>query len=200
MRNFLIFVLLSICVTIVSSCSDKKQASTEKSVSKDSAVSSDVTPKDYTAKAPFDQVKKLAKKWQPDAVLTRIYTLVSADENGTASGFGWAYEFYSPKKKAWRKVAAHPDTGVKGMRLPDGKRNPIGDNFIDSNDAIKEAKKNGFTARTDIKMELRVIGTERKLKRGAYWCVGTMEDVTWNGLKGYCMNAATGKFAARIGR
>jgi hypothetical protein len=185
---------------MVISCSDKKQESKKESVIKDSAVSSDVSPKDYTAKAPFDQVRKLAREWQPDAVLTRIYTVINADEDGTASVFGWAYEFYSPNKEAWHKVAAHPDTGAKGMRLPSGKRSSIEDNFIDSSDAIKEARKNGFTAQTDINMELRVIGTESQLKPGAYWCVGTTENVTMTGLKGYCIDAATGKFAARIGR
>jgi len=199
MRNSVMFALVAICVTAAGSCSDTKQESPKGSGDNSNAVAADTGTKAYTARAPLEQARTLAKEWQPDAVLTRIHTVVEADEDGTASGFGWAYEFYSPKEEAWRKVAAHPQTGVTGRRTPSGKRHPIAGNFIDSSDAIKEAKKNGFTATTDIHMELRVITTESQLKPGSYWCIGTSDDLSMNGLKGYCVDATTGKFTARIG-
>ena len=93
-----------------------------------------------TAKAALQGVVATARKWQPDAVLVSLST-DKAKSDGTSDE--WKYSFYSPASKK-RFVATARGTKVDGREVRLGfSTEPMAD-FIDSNKAMQEAKKNGL--------------------------------------------------------
>ena len=104
------------------------------------AVASVVAAAGQTAKASLSQVVATARKWQPDAVLVSLST-DKAKSDGTSDD--WKYSFYSPASKK-RFVATARGTKVDGREVRLGfSTEPMGD-FIDSDRAMQEAKKNGL--------------------------------------------------------
>ena len=142
-----------------------------------------------TAKTGLAQAAASAKKWQADAVVTSISTL-AADSNGTSDK--WSYMFYSPKAKKGYTV------DIRGAKLETLEVNPyvtdsIGNDFVDSDKAMQEAKKNGLKTKDKPAMSLMLMGQATK-QPGVYWSVGggyLPGDVS------IMVEAKTGKFAHR---
>ncbi len=134
-----------------------------------------------TARALLPQAVEKAKAWNKDAVLTNLATL-SVKADGTSDS--WTYAFFSPSAKKFLSVS---QTGEKleVLKLPYGLKKPVGEKFIDSNQAMEVAKKNG--AKEDsLSMGLAVFGSK---------------EIAWSVNSGYnsgdlsiFINATTGKF------
>lgn len=140
-----------------------------------------------TAKAALPQVLAAAQKWQGDAVLVSLST-VEAKFDGTADE--WKYSFYSPKTQKRFVVTAH-GIQVSGREVRLGySTEPIGE-FIDSDTAMTEAKKNGLKGNKP-SMGVKFQGTGKSA--GHYWIVNGGYQ---KGDISVFLEAKTGKFFSR---
>jgi hypothetical protein len=143
--------------------------------------------KPETARAALERAKPRAKEWRADAVLTNASTL-GADANGTAEI--WNFAFYSPGAKTWLNVTA--SGGKLGtLEVSMGLADPVGE-FIDSDQAIEAAKKNGLAGSKKPMMGLAWMGGS---KDGvACWTVGGGFEP---GSVGVVLDAKTGGFITK---
>jgi len=145
---------------------------------------------DATAKAWLAQAQQTANKWKADAALVNISTL-TASMDGTANK--WTYMFYSAKAKQGQTVDIQDGKIVETLEVSPYIKDPVGVGFVDSPQAMDEAKKNGLKVKGKPAMSLLVMGQATK-KPGAYWTVGggyTPEGVS------VMIDAKTGKFFTR---
>ncbi len=143
-----------------------------------------------TAKAGLAQAQQAANKWKADAVLVNISTL-TGNMDGTATK--WVYMFYSAKAKQGYTVDVQDGKVIDTLEVTPHIKDPVGGNFVDSPQAMEEAKKNGFKVKGKPAMSLLVMGQATKTP-GAYWTVGggyTAGEVN------VLIEAKTGKFSAR---
>jgi hypothetical protein len=140
-----------------------------------------------TAKAALTQVIAAGKKWQSDAVLVSL----SSDKvgpDGTAAE--WKYSFYSPGSNKRCVVTANM-SGIRTKEVNLGfSTSPLGE-FIDSDKAMQEAKKNGLKG-NEPNMAVKFQGTGASA--ATYWIVN-------GGLKkgdvSVFLEGQTGKFFSR---
>jgi hypothetical protein len=121
--------------------------------------------KGMSAKAALAQSVAAGKKWHADAVLTGVST-TTLKGDGTADA--WLYAFYSPKTKKFLIVTAQ-GTKLDTLEVGRGMTDPVGDDFIDSDKAMQEAKKNGVKGKSPT-MALNFMGNVKT--PGAFWTVG----------------------------
>jgi hypothetical protein len=114
------------------------------------------------AKAALSRAEAAAKAWQPDAALTSVSTL-AANPDGTAPT--WSFLFHSPKAKKGYSVDVR-GAKVETLEVNHYVKDPVGD-FIDSDAAMREAKKNGLKGGGPLPMGMTVMG-----QAGAFWTVG----------------------------
>jgi hypothetical protein len=119
---------------------------------------------DTTAKAGLHKAVDAAQKWQRDAALTNVSTW-QANPDGTAPK--WSYMFHSPKAKMAYSVDVKGDKVVQTMEVRPHITDPVGD-FVDSDKAMQEAKKNGIKGKPA--MSLIVMGQATK-NPGVFWSV-----------------------------
>ena len=118
-----------------------------------------------TAKAGLGQAQASAVKWKADAVLVQIIT-VSGNMEGTAEN--WSFLFHSPQANTSYKV------DVKGSKIDQTNEvspsftDAVAGDFIDSVQAMAEAKKKGLKGRRRAMMTLHVMlqGTKSE---GPFW-------------------------------
>ena len=117
-----------------------------------------------TAKAGLGKSTELAKKWKADAVLTSISSLeVQAD--GTAKT--WLYMFYSPASKKYNIVTVK-GSSFEDLEVNSGMSLPIVGEFLDSDKAVAEARKNGLKGSSiSVGLNMGGIGKGARL----YWSV-----------------------------
>ncbi len=140
-----------------------------------------------TAKTMLTQAVSAGKKWQSDAVLVSLSS-VRVQSDGAAEE--WKYTFYSPRTGR-RCVITARASGILTKEVHLGRSTePLGD-FIDSDKAMQEARKNGLRGE-DLNMTVKVQG--RGSSAAAYWIVNggvTRVDVS------ILLVAKTGKFSSR---
>jgi hypothetical protein len=140
-----------------------------------------------TAKTSLKQVVAAGKKWQGDAVLVSLSS-VKVHPDGAADE--WKYSFYSPgTKKRCVVTASGSNIRTKDVNLGFSTE-PLGD-FIDSDKAMQEAKKNGLKG-NDLNMAVKFQGSGPKAT--AFWIVNggfAKGDVS------VFLDARTGKFSSR---
>jgi hypothetical protein len=142
-----------------------------------------------TAKAGLEQAQQTATKWKADAALVNISTL-AANMDGTAQK--WGYMFYSAKAKLGYTVDVRDGKIAETVEVGPYISDPIGGNFVDSPQAMEEAKKEGLKVKGKPGMSLLIMGQATKTP-GAYWTVsGYMA-----GEVSVTIDAKTGKFSAR---
>jgi hypothetical protein len=108
--------------------------------------------------------KRRAGQWHPDAILTNLSTF-EAGMDGTAGT--WSALYYTPSGKKWLGVTASGGK-LDVLELDQGLTDPVGE-FIDSDQAIQAAQKNGLQAGKEMMMGLAWMGA----KDGApCWTVG----------------------------
>ncbi len=137
--------------------------------------------KGTTARALLPQAVEKAKAWNKDAVLTNLSTL-TVNTDGTSDS--WTYAFFSPSSKKFLSVTQN-GSELKVIKIPFGLKKPIGGKFIDSHQAITEAKKNGLKGNS-LSMGLAVFGTKESV-----WAVNGGHD---SGDVSILIDATTGKF------
>jgi hypothetical protein len=93
-----------------------------------------------TARMALDDVRATAKDWQPDAILTSIYT-ASADADGKADA--WDYGFYSPKNGNYLNVTAK-GRSIDTLQIAVGQTAAVPSDFLDSNEVVAAAAKAGM--------------------------------------------------------
>ncbi len=94
-----------------------------------------------TAKAWLAQAQQAANKWKADAALVYISTL-AGNFDGTSKK--WGYMFYSAKAKQGYTVDIQDGKIIETLEVNPWITDPVGGNFVDSSQAIEEAKKNGL--------------------------------------------------------
>lgn len=140
-----------------------------------------------TAKAGVAQAVAAAQKWQKDAVLVNVSTL-QANSDGTAEK--WSYMFYSSKVKQGYSVDVKGGKIVGTLEVSPYIKDAVGE-FVDSDKAVAEAKKNGLAVKSKAAMSLIVMGQATK-NPGAYWSVvGGYE----KGDVSVVLDGKTGKFS-----
>lgn len=140
-----------------------------------------------TARSYLSRATESAKSWQGDALLTQISS-GSVMEDGRSEE--WIYSFYSSKSKKWFNVSIRNEK-IEGVEVGFGKKDPVTDQFLDSDKAMQEAKAQGLKGRAP-GMSLSVFDFSGK--GGSYWMVsGGYEkgDVT------IILEAKTGKLFSR---
>jgi len=137
-----------------------------------------------TAKAALPRAITAAQAWQSDAVLVGLSS-ISVRSNGRA--FEWKYSFYSPGTKKRCVVTAH-EAEVSAEEVASGSEMRPLRSFIDSDAAMREAKKNGLKGYSPT-MAIRRHGSGAS--SATYWVVnGGLE----KGDVSVFLEAATGKF------
>jgi hypothetical protein len=139
-----------------------------------------------TARGVFAKIAPRARQWQADAVLTNLSTL-EARADGTART--WSSLFYSLTAKKWLAVTASGGR-VDVLEVDQGLTDAVGE-FIDSDQALQVAKKNGLEPPKETMMGLAWMGA----KDGApCWTVGGGFEP---GAVGIVLNAKTGEFITK---
>ena len=140
-----------------------------------------------TAKAGLAQANASSQKWQKDAVLVNVSTL-QANSDGTAAK--WGYMYYSAKAKKGYTVDVKDGKIVETLEVNPYIKDAVGE-FVDSDKAMQEAKKNGLKGKGKAAMSLMVMGQATK-QPGTYWnVIGGYE----KGDVGVTLEAKTGKFS-----
>jgi hypothetical protein len=139
-----------------------------------------------TAKAGLAQAKESARKWKADVVLVQISTL-SGNMEGTAEK--WSFLFHSTKAKKGYKVDVK-DGKIDGtLEVSSSFTDSVDEDFIDSTQAMEEAKKKGLKGKDRAMMTLHVMLQGTK-SQGPYWnIIGSMVEG-----RSTIINAKTGKF------
>jgi hypothetical protein len=138
-----------------------------------------------TAKSELTKTRALSKKWQTDAVLTSISSLtVSSD--GTATS--WLHSFYSPSSKRYMIITVKSNS-IDTMEVNTGFTRDIGMEFIDSDKAMAEAKKNGLKGHA-YSMGLNMMGAAG-MNTSPIWSVNGGYE---KGDVSVMLDAKTGKF------
>jgi len=140
-----------------------------------------------TAKAALGKATGLAKKWKADAELTSISSL-EVQSDGTAKT--WLYMFYSPASKKYSIVTAKASS-LEDLEVNSGMSLPIVGEFLDSDKAVAEAKKNGLKGNSiSVGLNMGGIGKDARL----YWSVnGGFE----KGDVSVTLDGKTGKFVKK---
>ena len=110
---------------------------------------------DPTARGALPQAATIAGKWRPDAALTHISSL-TVNSDGTAKS--WLYTFYSAKTKKSFLVTISPGAPLDTLEVPNTSTIPVGDAFVDSDMAMKEAAKHQLKGKSP-SMGLVVMGS-----------------------------------------
>lgn len=153
-------------------------------------VVSPATAADGTARAWLEQAQQAAVKWNSDAVLVNISTL-NAGMNGTAKK--WMYMFYSARAKQGYTIDIQDGRITGTLEVRPYINDPVGKDFVDSPQAMEEAKKNGLKVRENKAMSLLVMGQATKTP-GISWTVG---GGYMPGEVNVIVNARTGKLFTR---
>ncbi|WP_342350050.1 hypothetical protein [uncultured Nitrospira sp.] len=151
-----------------------------------SLCSSLVLAGETTAKTGFSQAQESANKWQADATLVQIIT-VSGTMDGTAGK--WSFLFHSPQGKKGYKVDVKDGKVAQTLEVSSSFTDAVDGDFIDSAQAITEAKKKGLKGKSRAKMTLHVMLRGTK-SQGAYWNIVSDQAEGRSTL----INAKTGKF------
>jgi hypothetical protein len=142
-----------------------------------------------TARAALNQALTAARAWQPDAALTSV-SATGATADGKAKN--WSYLFFSPQtNKAWSANYA----GTKQVHASEVRphmRDPIGNEFVDSDKATTVARANGIdTKGQPLVLTLLLVGKATKAPIVA-WTVGGGFS---KGSVSVVVDARTGRFA-----
>jgi hypothetical protein len=149
-----------------------------------------VSAADTTAKAVLATAQQAATKWNADAKLVNISNL-AVNKDGTAGQ--WSYLFYSANAKKGYAVTVKKGKVVDTLVVRPHITDPVGNNYVDSQQAMQEAQKNGLKVKGTPAMSLLVMGQNTK-KPGVFWTVGggyTPGEVS------IIVDAKTGKFFTR---
>jgi hypothetical protein len=92
---------------------------------------------DLTARVPLPQATAAAKKWRTDATLTHVSSITV---NADGSAKSWLYTFYAPQTRKSLTVTTAGST-LDTLEVPNSSVLPIGEGFVDSDQAMREAKK-----------------------------------------------------------
>lgn len=139
-----------------------------------------------TAKLGLAQAQEIAIKWRADATLVQLLTF-SGSTDGTADK--WTYVFHSPEAKRGYNVTVSDGKIVQALDVSASFTDSVDLDFIDSAQAIAEAKKKGLTVKGKSMMMLHIMLKNTK-NQGEYWnIVGDMKE----GIS-MIIDAKTGKF------
>lgn len=139
-----------------------------------------------TAKTGLGQAQASAVKWQADAVLVQIIT-VSGNMEGTAEK--WSFLFHSPQAKKSYKVDVKNSKIDQTLEVSPSFTDAVDGDFMDSIQAMAEAKKKGLKGKSRAMMTLHVMLQGTK-SQGAYWNIVSDQAEGRSTL----INAKTGKF------
>jgi hypothetical protein len=139
-----------------------------------------------TAKSGLKVAVAAAQKWQADATLTGISTW-QAGADGTAAK--WNYMFFSPKTGKAYSVDVKNNKVVETMEVNPHIKDGVGE-FVDSDKAIQESKKNGLKGKPDV-MSLIVMGQATK-NPAAYWSIVSQSGSV---MVSYVIDGKSGKFS-----
>jgi nucleoside 2-deoxyribosyltransferase len=143
-----------------------------------------------TAKAGLKDAIAEAQKWQKDAVLVNVSTL-QANSDGTAAK--WGYMYYSAKAKKGYTVDVKDGKVVDTLEVNPYIKDAVSAEFVDSDKAMAEAKKNGLKIKGKAAMSLLVMGQATKYPCTCWSVVGGYE----KGDVGVLIDAKTGKFSSK---
>lgn len=147
-----------------------------------------------TAKAAITQAAPAAAKWQADAQLTHVSTLRGQGDGRAAS---WLCSYYSPKAKKSAIVTVRDggkvelDADVRNTSV-----DPIGGDFVDSDQAVAAAAKAGLKldkAAKDLGLGL-VVGGQATGRPQLYWSVMVSTD---KGVSGVTLSGKDASFVKR---
>lgn len=152
-----------------------------------------------TARAALDKAIAKAKAWKADAQLTVIATKVDdkgqADNNAESAGDGWTYIFDSAAGKKSLSIQVYRG-GLEALESEPVAAQMLGtkslpQTFIDSDQAMAEARKNGFSAKGG-SISMSLADQPRGLQESFVWTVG-IDDGTV-----FYISAKSGKFLAKM--
>jgi hypothetical protein len=139
-----------------------------------------------TAKAGLAQAQEAAHKWKADATLVQVITF-SGNVDGTAGK--WTYVFRSPEAKRGYQVAVSDGKVVKELGVSASFTDSVDLGFVDSAQAVAEAKNNELVVKGELMMMLQVTLTNTK-NEGTYWNILGDRNAEMSML----INAKTGTF------
>jgi hypothetical protein len=138
-----------------------------------------------TAKGAVQEATAAGRKWQADAVLTHISTLVAKPDGKARS---WLYTFHSPKARKSAIVTAGGGAIDVTADVRNTSVDPIGAQYLDSDKAMEAARKLGLQVDGDAAMGLTQ-GGQATGRATLFWTVTVfkgdgMSAVTMDGRDG----------------
>ncbi len=121
-----------------------------------------------TARAGLELAQQAAKKWKADAMLVGVSTYGAAMD-GTAPK--WTYTFFSSKTNQGYMVDIKDGKLVDSLEVRPHIKDSVGVDFLDSNQIMEKAQKNGLQIKGKPVMSLLVMGQATGRPR-TYWTVG----------------------------
>ena len=118
-----------------------------------------------TAKAGLAQAQESARTWKADVALVQILSL-SGSMDGTAGM--WSFLFHSPQAKKGYKVDVKGGMIDQTLEVSSSFTDAVDEDFIDSTQAMAEAKKKGLKGKNKAMMTLHIM-LKRNKSQGAYW-------------------------------
>lgn len=139
-----------------------------------------------TAKAGLAQAQEAAHKWKADATLVQVITF-SGNVDGTAGK--WTYVFHSPEAKRGYQVAVSDGKIVQELGVSASFTDSVDLGFVDSAQAVVEAKNNELAVKGHLMMML-LVELKNTKNEGTYWNILGDRNAEMSLL----INAKTGKF------
>jgi len=143
-----------------------------------------------TAKVAFDAATAMARQWQADVVPVSISAL-SVQPDGTATS--WSYIYFSPQRQKGYSVVTRDGEIVDRGEVTGYLKDELGKEFVDSDQALAEAGKNGLSGSSETTMSLVVMG-QTTGSPGAYWTISRGFDA---GAVSVVVDAKNGRFSFR---
>lgn len=139
-----------------------------------------------TAKGGLKVAVEAAQKWQADAVLTSVSTWRAGADGKAAK---WNYMFFSPKTRKAYSVDVKNNKAIETMEVNPHIKDGVGE-FVDSDKAIQEAKKNGLKGKPDA-MSVIVMGQGTK-NPACYWSIVSQSG---SAMVSFVIDGKSGKFS-----
>ncbi len=190
-------VLLSV-VLMVSLVSCKKSTTPEEKLAAAPAerAASPAAAGGATAKAALEKAREQARAWQADASLQKVMSIY-ANQGGKVStdaplGLMFPWQFIYMSEKTRKSIIV--ETNAKEVKMSDNPAwslfLPIAEDFVDSDQAMAEAIRNGYQPDDASPMELTAQYGSKKFPEPT-WVIGPI------GHEKYCVSAKSGKFIGK---
>jgi hypothetical protein len=177
---------------------EARETAASTTVETETEIETEAATKGITARAYLGEALAEARRWQADVELVGVST--SLAEGPTHSY--WAYDVQSPSKSLCNRILAFTGGRVQntGSEAECGLMKPLAVEFVDSPAAWDAARAAGFEPGESVQLGLRFQRDQALPEPRQCWVLWSDADgdEAKGTIRGWCVDAATGVFVARL--